>query len=251
MNEITSRKNPLVVHMKKLGGDGDYRRQSGEFLCDGDKLLREALSYGADVTAVLFSGVKPEGLPADIPAYEVPRDLITAVSPLKTPQGVLFACRIPAPASSPITGGFHIILEGIQDPGNVGTILRTAGAFNVGSVILTGGCADPYNPKTIRASMGAIFRQPIVPAEIDDIRALKKSGLKIYGAALSEDSRDVRNVIFNNAAVAIGSEGRGLSRDLLDLCDEKIIIPMLPECESLNAAVAAAIVMWEAARGIW
>ncbi|NMA26009.1 MAG: RNA methyltransferase [Clostridiales bacterium] len=250
MNKITSRRNPLIVHMKKLGADGDYRRQNGEFLCDGDKLLREAISSGADITAILFSCGKPEGLPAGIPIYAVPRDIIKAVSPLKAPQDVLFSCRIPETAGAIPAFGFHVILEGLQDPGNVGTILRTAGAFNVGSIILTGGCADPFNPKAIRASMGAIFRQPIVTAEFNDIRALKNNGLRIYGAALSGDSRDVRDVTLKNAAVAIGSEGCGLSPELLDLCDEKIIIPMSPKCESLNAAVAAAIVMWEAGRNV-
>lgn len=250
MNEITSRRNPLIVHMKKIGADGNYRRRNGEFLCDGDKLLREAFSSGAVVTTILFSSGKPEGLPADIPAYKIPRDIIAAVSPLKAPQDVLFACRIPDSTDTISAFGFHVILEGLQDPGNVGTILRTAGAFNVNSVVLTGGCADPYNPKAIRASMGAIFRQHIVNMELGGIKALKESGIKIVGAALSEKSRDIRDVSLRNAAVAIGSEGRGLSPELLNLCDETIIIPMSPECESLNAAVAASIVMWEARRNV-
>ena len=96
--------------------------------------------------------------------------------------------------------------------------------------------------------MGAVFRQPIVSAGLDDIRAIKESGLKIYGATLNETSRDIRDMTFKNAAIAIGSEGRGLSPALRTLCDETIIIPMSPRCESLNAAVAAAIVMWEAGR---
>ncbi len=250
MNEITSRKNPLIFHLKKLGADSTYRRQCGEFLCDGDKLLREAILSGADVTAVLFSGHDPEGLPESVPVYSVPRDIIDIVSPLKTPQDVLFSCRVPDKTAGLPATGFLIILEGIQDPGNVGTVLRTAGAFNVDSVILTGGCADPYNPKTIRATMGAIFRQPILSMPLDDIRVLKASGLKIYGAALSGESCDIRDISFEKAAVAIGSEGRGLSKELLGLCDETIIIPMSPKCESLNAAVAAAIIMWEAWRGL-
>lgn len=248
MNEITSRKNPLIIHMKKLGADSDYRHQCGEFLCDGNKLLMEAVQNGADITAVLFSGDAPDCLPGSTPAYVVPYDIIESVSPLKAPQEVLFSCRMQVTNGTLPVSGFHIILDGIQDPGNVGTVLRTAGAFNIDSVILTGGCADPYNPKTIRATMGAIFRQPIFEIEYDGIRALKGSGLKIYGAALSDESRDVRDVSFCNAAVAIGSEGRGLSQALLDLCDEKIIIPMAPACESLNAAVAASIIMWESAR---
>jgi TrmH family RNA methyltransferase len=249
MIEIKSRKNPIIVHMKKLGADSDYRHDAGEFLCDGEKLLNEAVLNGAAVTAVLCSGKKPQGLPGNVPVYTVPKDIIESVSPLKSPQDILFSCRMPVRSGSLGAEGFHIILEGIQDPGNVGTILRTAGAFNVGSVILTGGCADPYNPKTIRASMGAIFRQPILFMELDNIRALKNSGLKLFGTALNEESRDVRAVSFKDAAVAVGSEGKGLSKELLALCDEKIIIPMSPKCESLNAAVAAAIVMWEAARG--
>ncbi len=251
MIEIKSRKNPIIVHLKKLGADSNYRRDTGEFLCDGEKLLTEAVLNGAAITAVLCSGKTPDGLPGTVPVYTVPKDIIESVSPLKSPQDVLFSCRMPDSSGSLAADGFHIILEAIQDPGNVGTILRTAGAFNVRSVILTGGCADPYNPKTIRATMGAIFRQPVVHAVLDDLRTLKNAGLKIYGAALSDESRDIRDISFQNAAVAIGSEGRGLSPELLDLCNEKIIIPMSPKCESLNAAVAAAIVMWEAARGTY
>ncbi len=249
MDEIKSRKNPLIAHMKKLGADSDYRRASGEFLCDGDKLLTEALYNGADITAVLYSSREPDALPLSVPVYLVAHDIIETVSPLKSPQGIVFSCRIPDRRINPAADGFYIILEGIQDPGNVGTILRTADAFNVNGVILTGGCADPYNPKTIRATMGAIFRQSILDMELDGVRALKESGLKIYGAALSPESRDVRDVSFDNAAVAIGSEGRGLTPDLISLCDEKLIIPMSPKCESLNAAVAAAIIMWEVTRG--
>jgi TrmH family RNA methyltransferase len=248
MNEIKSRKNPLVVHMKKLGADAAYRRESGEFLCDGEKLLGEAVMYGAAITAVLYCGTTPAGIP-DGQLYKVDKEIIDAVSPLKTPQSVVFSCRMPEPASSGAVQGVQIILEGLQDPGNVGTIIRTAAAFGIGSVLLTGGCADPYNPKTIRASMGAVFRQRVSEIDLDGINALKKTGLRLFGAALAPGSRDIRAVEFTNAAVAIGSEGRGLSEDLLSLCDEKIIIPMVPTSESLNAAVAAAIVMWEANKG--
>lgn len=249
MDEIKSRKNPLISHLKKLGADSDYRREHGEFLCDGDKLLKEAQANGADITAVLFSGREPVGLPESIPAWLVAHDIIETVSPLKTPQDVVFSCRIPALQENLPVDGTIVILEGIQDPGNVGTVLRTASAMGIGAVVLTGNCADPYNPKTIRATMGAVFRQCIVTMGLDGIAALKAKGRRLYGAALSSDSRDIREVSLHNAAVAIGSEGSGLSQELLDLCDEKLIIPMSPDSESLNAAVAAAIVMWEAARG--
>ena len=115
------------------------------------------------------------------------------------------------------------------------------------SGVLTGGCADLYNPKTVRATMGAVFRQLVL--ETDDLPAfLNETGLPLYGAALADNALDVRRVDLKNAAVAIGSEGRGLSEELLDICREKIIIPMDPDSESLNAAVAAAVCMWEMAR---
>jgi TrmH family RNA methyltransferase len=246
MDEITSRKNPLVLHLKKLGADCEYRRQSKEYLCDGPKLLREAVHSGAGITAVLTSGSVPDFLPDGVPVYRVKHGLIETVSPLKSPQDIVFSCVLPDAHAGP--EGFQIILEGIQDPGNVGTILRTAGAMGVARVILTGGCADPYNPKAVRASMGAIFRQPHETAELDTIAALKEHGVKIYGAAVSGDCLDVREADFHNAAVAVGSEGRGLTDDMLRLCDKKVKIPMAENAESLNAATAAGIIMWEAAR---
>lgn len=246
MNEIKSRKNPLAVHIKKLGADGDYRRSHGAFVCDGEKLLREAVLNAADIKVVLSSGEAPEWLPKQIPFYKTEPDIINSVSPLKNPQSVVFICGIKERGEDEDIIKSRIILEGIQDPGNVGTILRTASAFNIGSVILTGGCADPYNPKTIRASMGAIFRQPVSVMDLDGIRMLKAKGIRLCGAALGEKCRDVREVTFKNTAVVIGSEGRGLTEEMLGLCDETIKIPMSPKSESLNAAVAAAIIMWEA-----
>lgn len=249
MNEIKSRKNPLIIHIKKLGAESEYRRSQQEFVCDGEKLLNEAVSNGVEIRAVLLSGNKPEWLPDTIPIYKVEQDIIESVSPLKNPQNVIFSCGMPVMNEPLDMSGFHVILEGIQDPGNVGTIIRTAAAFNVTSVILTGSCADPYNPKTIRATMGALFRQRIAAMTIHEIASLKSHGLKLYGAALSNNSKDIRGISLKNAAVLIGSEGSGLSEEILRLCDEKIIIPMAPNSESLNAAIAASLIMWEANKG--
>ncbi len=245
MTEITSRKNAIVRHLKKLGTDGEYRRQNGEYLCDGDKLLREAVLSHAPITAVLTCTGVPDFLPDDIPVYSAERGIIETVSPLKNPQDIVFSCAIPVADSEP-EEGFRIILEGIQDPGNVGTVLRTAGAFKASLVILTGGCADPYNPKAIRASMGAVFRQPHMTMGMDGIRQLKEQGVLLYAAALGENCMDVRDADLKNAAVAIGSEGRGLTDEMIRLCSQTVKIPMSDSCESLNAATAAAIIMWEA-----
>ena len=143
-----------------------------------------------------------------------------------------------------------IVLEGVQDPGNVGTVIRTANAFGVDAVILTGACADLYNPKTVRATMGAIFRQRVLELPLAELRAaLDENGLPLYGAALSETARDFREMLLDKAAVAVGSEGNGLSTELLAICDGQLIIPMRPDSESLNAGVAASVIMWEMSRG--
>ena len=142
-----------------------------------------------------------------------------------------------------------MVLDGVQDPGNVGTIWRTADAFACDGLVLLSGCADPYSPKTVRASMGAVFRCKVWTCTAQQMReTLQKSGLPLYGAALRDDTLDARAVDYSRAALAIGSEGRGLTEEVLSLCDKTIRIPMAPQCESLNAAIAATVLLWEAYR---
>lgn len=244
MERITSRKNRLIVHLRTLVADRDYRRASGKYLCEGEKLLREAVVSGAEIGDVLFAAGTAAELPQGVRRYEAPKELLDYVSPLKNCPGPLFTVRIESPSDAPIRNA--VLLEGVQDPGNVGTVLRTANAFGIDAVILTGDCADPYNFKTVRAAMGALFRQRIVETGREEAAALLRgNGLKLYGAALSAAARDVRQVDLRGAAVAVGSEGRGLSEEMLRLCDGQIIIPMLPHSESLNAAVAASLLMWQ------
>jgi TrmH family RNA methyltransferase len=166
---------------------------------------------------------------------------------MKNSPGPLFTLAIPAEAEP--TFERAILLENVQDPGNVGTVIRTAAAMGIETVLLCGACADVYSPKTARATMGAIFREKLLHCTASEARALAdRNGLKLYGAALSERAVDIRALPLKNAVVAIGSEGRGLSEELLENCDGELIIPMSPGSESLNAAVAAAIVLWEMAR---
>ena len=134
----------------------------------------------------------------------------------------------------------------MQDPGNLGTILRTAEAFALGAVVLCEGCADPFSPKVVRSTMGAVFRLPCVQLPLADALArLKTAGLPVYATALHEDSVPLSSVSLGRAAVIIGSEGRGVSESALRLSDRRVIIPMHGRAESLNAGVAAAIVIYE------
>lgn len=249
MEHITSRHNPLMGHIRRLAGSAAYRWETGEFLCDSPKLLQEALLWQAEITAVVTISPLPR-LPEHIRQVQVPEDVMASISPVKTPQGVLFTCRLPqAPLPRSLTGRRYVLLDGVQDPGNVGTILRTLDAFDADGLLLTGGCADPYGWKAVRSSMGAVFRRPIYSGTPEELAALlHRSSLPLYGAALREDTVDARQADYTRCTLAIGSEGRGLSREVLDLCGQTIRIPMSDRCESLNAAIAAAVLLWESWR---
>lgn len=245
---ITSRQNPLMTHLRKLASSRSYRKKSGEYLCDGTKLLAEALKWGAEVkTAVFSEGVDIPPLPDGVRAVRVSEELMRSVSPMETPQGALFTVALPeVQLPETLSGKHYLVLDGVQDPGNVGTILRTADAFDCDGVFLVNACADLYNPKTARATMGAIFRREAYTVTAEELFALlRKSGVPLYGTALRDDTVPLAEANLARAAVAIGSEGRGLSQQLLDECAKTLKIPMNPRCESLNAAIAATVVLWE------
>jgi len=248
MEFISSRKNSYIMRLRALANDAELRRQEGEYLCDGHKLLDEALQKGAKVRSVLWKG-EARTVPGleGAKQYVATPELFDYASPMKNSPGPIFTLEMPAQELSDFDCA--ILLENVQDPGNVGTVIRTAAAMGVKTVILCGACADVYSPKTARATMGAIFSQRIVRLSAAEAAAIAaERGMKLYGAALSPRAKDIRELELKNAVVAIGSEGRGLSEELLGLCDGELIIPMAPGSESLNAAVAASIVLWEMAR---
>ena len=258
MEVITSKANPLCVHFRKLASSRSYREETGEFLCDSPKLLREAVQWGADIRALLYTGgtEPPPELEGRVPRMaEAGEAVMRSVSPMETPQGVVFSCRSPRydppERLEPDTLGRmrYLVLDGVQGPGHVGTILRTADAFGARVIVLPG-CADLHNPKTLRAGMGVHFRSVIYRCTLEELTArLRAADLPLYGAALREDTADVREMDLRRCAMAVGSEGRGLSAAVLAECDRTIRIPMDRTCESLNAASAASVLLWEAARG--
>lgn len=247
--KISSRKNPYIVHLRALAADGDYRREKREYLCDGMKLLREALLNGAEILSALWrQGGQTLPLPSGTREFTADGELFDYASPMKNSPGPVFTLRMPE--QPPEVGLSNaVILENVQDPGNVGTVLRSAAALGIDAVLLCGACADLYSPKTARAAMGALFRQRVIQTDVDGAAELAgRNSLPLLGAALSDGAMDIRQADVKRAAVAIGSEGRGLSPELLARCDGQIIIPMTPGSESLNAAAAAAVIMWEMAR---
>lgn len=241
---ITARKNPLLQQVRRLISSKKEREAAGLFVADGTKLLQEAIRYypGLD-TVILSDGVQME-LPRGVKVVRVPEEIMAYISPMETPQGALFLCRLPEKKDFVPAPGM-LLLDGLQDPGNLGTILRTADALDV-PVVLLEGCADPYGHKTVRASMGAVFRtQPVQATWASVQEACAAAGIPVAVTALSHRAEDIRKAELGAMAVVIGSEGQGVRQEILDSADKELIIPMTAHCESLNAAVAATIVMWQ------
>ena len=271
---ITSRNNDLIKKIRKLLSDGAYRREERLIVCDGWKLLEEAFRWGNIKIMIRTDTAR---LPAwynnknnKIREIIIPGEIMKSVAPSKTPQGVLCVCDTPdyiAPEEELKKNinkkRIYLILDGMQDPGNVGTILRTADAFGADGVFLLSGCADLFHPRTIRASMGAIWKLNIWNMDLIKFSDLiKKYNILIYGAAARDNAADIREIkranarvnlnnnnLNNNAlAIVIGSEGRGISDEVAALCGGMLKIPMREDCESLNAAMAAGIALWELSR---
>jgi TrmH family RNA methyltransferase len=235
---ITSRKNPLLQQVKKLLSSRKAREEAGLFAADGVKLLAEAVRWYPGLDTVILSDGVHADVPESVRLFRVPEDVMASISPMESPQGALFLCRLPEKKAYAPTPGC-LLLDGIQDPGNLGTILRTADALDI-PVTLLEGCADPYSPK------GAVFRTQPVKADWAEVKAAcGVAGIPVAVTALSQRAKDLRNADLRGMAVVIGSEGQGVRREILESADGELIIPMNKRCESLNAAVAAAIVMWQ------
>ncbi len=250
MEIITSRQNPLAAQIRRLNSSRSARREAGLFSAEGPKLLEEAAKVGAVIHTVVTAGGTETVCPENARRVEVPSDLLKSLCDTQTPQGVLFLAQMPdTTPPERLEGDRWLVLDGLQDPGNVGTIWRTADALGADGLILTNRCADPFSPKTVRSTMGACFRLPLYEVEAEELpELLERSGLPLYATALREDTVDIKTAQLSRCAVVIGSEGRGVSPELLRLSEKTIKIPMRERCESLNAAAAAAVVLWEMGR---
>lgn len=245
MEMITSRQNAIVKRLRALSKDKDERRRAGEFVCDGEKLFYEAVSEGYEITCVLATeefSEKIRGIECEN-VYTVPQDILDSITTLKTAQSVIFSCKMRKVERK--NAKKIILLDRLQDTGNIGTIIRTADAFGIDAVFCDG-TADIYNPKTIRSAMGSIFRVPIAFENFSElIPRLRAEGVIVYCSELHGDSKTISECDFRHAAVVIGNEGSGVRPEISELCDGSVIIPMSGGAESLNAAVAAAIFMYE------
>ena len=247
---ITSRRNPLLAHTKKLLTSRSYREKMGEFAADGVKLLAEAARWYPGLTTVIAEdGIELCKLPEQTRVVRVPKDVMQSISLMDAPQGAIFLCRLPEAAPAALVPG-TLLLDGIQDPGNLGTIIRSSEGAGVSGIIMSKDTVDIYNPKTIRSTMGALFRMPFVYAENfqEVLNSLNCRGFNTCSACL-DGAVDYCTIDYSSAtAIIIGNEGNGLTRDTIENSKSGIKIPMSGGLESLNAAVSTAIIAYEARR---
>lgn len=250
MKYITSAENPVIKHLIKLK-QKKYRDENKEYTVEGIKVVQEAIDAQQEIKMVFILEEKIddlkeilENIDRQVPVYSLTESLFKKISALEKPEGISAVNAYGD--EEPLLGGYTLFLDRVQDPGNMGTIIRTADAAGFSNVICSKGCVDIYNEKVIRAAMGSVFHINIIKdAEIlEQISKFQSEGYHIIGTDLKSD------VYYNNiikrekAALIIGNEANGISREVLGLCDQKIKIPIYGKAESLNASVAAGIMMY-------
>lgn len=259
MDIITSRNNQLIIETSKLK-DRKYRDEKNTFLFEGIKLTREALASNVEIIHIFLTEKCSEKYP-DLAENEkailISDSVLSKISENNAPEGIVCTAKYMTNLHKKYSeddidlSSACLILSTVQDPGNLGTIARTSSAFGKKTLILSNDCADIYNQKTIRASMGALFRTAIYRA--DDlckiINDIKEKGVDIYAAALDKNAKKLQNISnIKNSIFVLGNEGHGLSKEIIDSCLGTVIIPMEKDAESLNVASAASIVLWEVYR---
>lgn len=255
LKHISSRDNPFFKSLLKLSSSARARSEAGQTLLDGPHLLRSFLDAGGKPSHLLIneSALKNPEVKVllsacdAIPKTQLDDALFAQLTELKTPNGLLTLVDVPKPFASPAHSQFILLLEAIQDPGNLGSILRSAAAAGCDAVFLSKGCADAWSPKVLRAAMGGHFALNIFE-EVNLIEVAREFTGKILAASLQAERSLYESNLRGKLGFAIGNEGAGLSNALQETVQERFIIPMLGKVESLNAAAATAVCLFEAVR---
>lgn len=261
VNSITSRKNPLIIDTVSLR-DKKNRDKTGCFAVEGIKLFTEALDAGLTLRHAFFTekalGLYPDAAKRAETLYTVTDEVYDKLTEESAPQGVLGVFEKPEPLSDAAFAADagvkpFVLLDGVQNPANLGAVIRSAYCFGFERVIVSDGCADLYGSKCLRAAMGTLFCVKVYAAGelCDAVDTLAAHGARVYGTALRHDSLRLGHVEFKPSdCFVIGNEGHGADEKTLMHCTDTLFIPMHENAESLNAAGAAAVVMWEMRRGL-
>ena len=261
MEVISSRDNELIKNIKKLK-EKKYRDLENAFVIEGLKLIKEAIQENASIKLVVVceecinQGEIDKQSLYEIAKYKViyvTKKVFETITDVKTPQGILAVINKNNGNMKKdmidYSQDIIVALDGVQDPGNLGTILRTIDSANLNQIILSKDSADPYNPKVVRSTMGAIFRVNVI--EVDDLKEklkeIQKNKFKVMVTSLNTD-KYIYDVTYDNKVIVIGNEANGVSKQVQEIADEKVKIPMLGKTESLNASVASGIIIYEYVR---
>lgn len=249
---ITSLQNSIVKQVKELQSKKAARKKQGLFVVEGYRCVKEIPSRKGLIEYLVVTEKQLDQIPGHLlvdKCYVVTEEIFAKISETQSPQGMLAIVKIPALHLEDLSlnDGAYLILENLQDPGNLGTIIRTAHAFGYKGILMTKGCVDAFSPKVVRATMSGLFYVPIVVDETIKtyVESCKKVNMPLYVTALHEKSKNIKEISFpKNLGLIIGNEGNGVSQYCIDEADELMIIPMPGGAESLNASVAAAICMY-------
>ena len=251
--KISSKENNNVKELKKLNFSAKYRAEKSSFVIEGIRTIEDALLNGISFTQLFFtneaehkfSDYIKKFVPNSNEVYILSESIMAYVSDTKTPQGVIAVAKMPQNTFNVNRNGKYIALENLQDPANLGAVTRTAEALGISGIFVSSNSCDVYSPKVLRASMGTVLRMPICVCD-NLLSELKKNNLVTYACVVHGEAESLGSFKFENGSVAvIGNEGNGLSEEMINGCDRRITIKMNGNAESLNAAVAASIVMWE------
>ena len=253
-NIIKSKDNPVIKLYQRLSASKKERLQYGLFVLEGARIVEDAVREKADIRYLIFTeaaSARADQFQVDLRTTKlivISNELGKRIASTENTQGIFAVCAVPSAASPCFKkNGRYVVLYGLQDPGNVGMIIRTADAFGVDGVILSGSC-DVYSPKVIRSTMGSIFRENIIIENDGEklFSMLSENGIATSAAVIDDDAVNIRSCSFEGAqAVFIGNEGNGLPPEVARRCGRRVIIPMKGTINSLNAAMAAGIMMWE------
>ncbi|MFR5950476.1 MAG: TrmH family RNA methyltransferase [Clostridia bacterium] len=257
MQIITSKDNENIKSIKKLK-ERKYRDLNNEYIIEGIKILKEAIQEKAVIKKIviceecLANNIIDEKLLYEIAKYDclyVSKKIFEGLTDVSKPQGILAVVEKNNKKDINYNEDIIVALDGLQDPGNLGTILRTLDSANLSQVVVSKDTVDAYNPKVVRSTMGAIFRVNIVETENlkETLKEMKRHKYKVMCTDLTA-SKNIYEVDYTKKILVIGNESNGISKELLDMADEKIIIPMLGKTESLNASVATSIIVYEYVR---
>ena len=258
MQVITSKDNEFVKHVKKLK-EKKYRDQSQEFIIEGIKLVKEAIEEKANIKQIIIcdncenSGIIPKDLMYEIAKYNcvyVTENILKTMSDVNAPQGIMAIIgRNNKEKDIDYSQDIIVALDDIQDPGNLGTILRTVDSIGLNQILVSKGTADCYNPKVVRSTMGAIFRIKIIECEDleQTLKETQKNNFKLIVSSL-QTNNSLYDIDFDKKVIIIGNEANGVEPQIQEMADEKIKIPMLGKTESLNASVATGIIIYEYVR---